>query len=78
VANRTSKGNITAAARKSAGIGNTGKFPVVDQKSAESALKLRGHGKGVTPQQVIAKVAASPQASKPAVKAALKRARKNP
>jgi hypothetical protein len=40
---RTKKGNVTATARKKAG-NKKGKFPIFDQKSALSAIRLRGHG----------------------------------
>lgn len=55
MANRTRKGNVTQAARKKSGI--KGKFPVFDQKSAEAAIKLRNHGKGVSADAVLRKVA---------------------
>lgn len=45
---RTSKGNVTAAARKRHGMrtgSQKGSFPIFDRKSAESALKLRGRAK---------------------------------
>jgi hypothetical protein len=51
---RTKKGNVTAKARKKAGV--KGKFPIFDKKSASSALKLRNHGKGVKGSSVIARV----------------------
>lgn len=43
MAMRTKKGNVTATARKKAG-NKQGKFPIFDQKSALSAIRLRGHG----------------------------------
>lgn len=58
---RTAKGNITAAARKAHGATKasplkTGSFPVIDTKSGEAALKLRG--KAPSKKAVIDKVAA--------------------
>lgn len=56
---RTKKGNPTALARKKTGMKGgekKGKFPVFDETSAESALKLRSHGKGVSEDEVISKV----------------------
>lgn len=46
---RTRKGNVTAKARAKAATVKGGKFPIFDKKSAESALRLRGHG--TTPAQ---------------------------
>lgn len=43
MAKRTKKGNVTASARKEHGD-KKGKFPIFDQKSCMSAVKLRGHG----------------------------------
>lgn len=40
---RTKKGGVSAAARRKHG-NRKGKFPVFDAKSANSALRLRGHG----------------------------------
>lgn len=54
--NRTSKGNVTAAAREKYGMGGKGKFPVFDHTSAMSAISLRGHG-DTDPSAVLAKVA---------------------
>jgi len=45
VAKRTKKGNVTAEARKAHGVGKEKRFPIFDKKSAESALRLRGHSK---------------------------------
>jgi hypothetical protein len=42
MANRTSKGNVTAEAREKHGD-EKGRFPIFDTRSALSALKLRGH-----------------------------------
>lgn len=39
---RTDSGNVTASAREKYGD-SQGKFPIFDQKSAMSAIKLRGH-----------------------------------
>jgi hypothetical protein len=79
MANRTKRGNVTAAARRRHGFGKrspnrTGSFPVFDQKSALSALRLRGHAN--SPRAVINKVAAWASAHGNAVvRAAVKRAR---
>ena len=73
---RTKKGNVTAEQRKKATGSKKGKFPVFDQKSAMSALKLRHHGKGVSPAAVIAKVSRWANANNnQAVKNAVKKAR---
>jgi hypothetical protein len=56
MAMRTSKGNVTASARKKHGD-EQGKFPVFDHKSAMSAIKLRHNGKGVSAASVLSKVA---------------------
>lgn len=56
MAMRTKKGTVTAKARKKAGMKKKGgKFPVFDQKSCMSAVKLRHHGKGVAASAVLAK-----------------------
>jgi hypothetical protein len=71
MANRTKKGNVTAAARKKHGK----KFPVFDAKSARSALKLRGHAKSKS--AIISKVSRwASKSGNSAIKAAVKRARK--
>lgn len=58
MAGRTSKGSVTADERQQSGIpGTGGKFPVFDEKSALSAIKLRHNGKGVSSDAVITKVA---------------------
>lgn len=60
MAMRTKKGNVTSTARKKAGMKGgekSGKFPVFDQTSAMSAIKLRHHGKGVSASAVLNKVA---------------------
>lgn len=57
MAARTKKGNVTAKQRKKATGSSKGKFPVFDVKSAMSAIKLRHHGKGVSPAAVLSKVA---------------------
>ena len=70
MANRTRKGTVTSKARKKYGK----KFPVFDQKSALSALRLRGHG---NKKKVLNKVSRWASAHNNAkVKAAVKRARK--
>lgn len=40
---RTPKGNITAESRKKTATLSDDRFPIGDKKSAESAIKLRGH-----------------------------------
>lgn len=76
---RTKKGTVIAKGRKKYGMkgkGRSGKFPVKDAKSARSALKLRGHGKGVSRSAVIAKVSRWANAHNNAsIKAAVKKAR---
>lgn len=55
---RTKKGTVTAKARKRTGMkgkGRKGKYPIGDQKSCISAVKLRHHGKGVTASAVLSK-----------------------
>lgn len=54
---RTKKGTVTAEARKKTGT-KGGKYPVFDQKSCISAVKLRHHGKGVSASAVLAKASA--------------------
>lgn len=57
---RTKKGNVTAEARRKYGMkggSRSGKFPVFDERSALSAIKLRHHGKGVSARAVLDKVA---------------------
>ena len=54
---RTKRGTVTAKARKKAGT-KSGKFPIFDQKSCISAVKLRHHGKGVSASSVLARAAA--------------------
>lgn len=50
--NRTRSGNVSATARKHHGTksktSKKGSFPIFDKKSANSALKLRGHAKSKT------------------------------
>jgi hypothetical protein len=55
---RTKKGNVTSQARKKSGMKGSGKFPVFDERSAMSAIKLRHNGKGVSASSVLNKVAA--------------------
>jgi len=55
---RTSKGTVTKKARSKSGMkgkGKSGKYPIFDQKSCISAVKLRHHGKGVTASAVLSK-----------------------
>lgn len=68
----------TAAQRRKYGMKGKakGKFPVYSQRTAMSALKLRGRGKGVSRSSVIAKVSRWANSHNNAtVKAAVKRAR---
>jgi hypothetical protein len=52
---------VTAADRRKYGMkgsaGRRGKYPVKSVATAKSALRLRGHGKGVSRKAVVAKVA---------------------
>lgn len=57
MAKRTSSGNPTSEAREKHGIGNTGKFPVFDQKSCINAVGLRHHGSGISASRVLAHAA---------------------
>jgi hypothetical protein len=55
---RTKSGDVSAKARKKAGMkggGKGGKYPIFDQKSCMSAVQLRHHGKGVSAGAVLAK-----------------------
>jgi hypothetical protein len=54
MAMRTKKGNVTEKARSKSG-GKSGKYPIFDQKSCISAVKLRHHGKGVSASSVLAR-----------------------
>lgn len=75
MAKRTKKGNVTSTARKKYG-NRKGKFPVFDTRSARSALRLRGRGKGVSRKSVIDKVSRwANKTGNNSVKAAVKRAR---
>ena len=54
--NRTSKGNVTSSARKKYGtVGE--KFPVFSKRSAEAAVKLRGHASPAERKKILAKAA---------------------
>jgi len=78
IAGRNESGNVTQAARDKYGSGSQGKYPVFDQKSALSALKLRGHSDDISPGTVINKVSRWANANDNAtVKAAVERARGN-
>ena len=75
---RTESGNVSQKARDKYGTGSEGKFPVFDQKSAMSALKLRGHSDDVSAETVINKVARWAAANdNDRVKAAVAKAREN-
>lgn len=70
--NRTRSGGVSAKARRRHGD-RKGKFPVFDTKSANSALRLRGHGNR---KAVVAKVARfANKTGNKALKAKVKRAR---
>jgi hypothetical protein len=68
--NRTKKGNVTAQARRAHGE-KDGSFPVFDEKSANSALHLRGHADSAQERSSIISRAAkyAPAAAKAARKA---------
>ena len=73
--NRTKKGNVTAKAREQHG-NDDGKYPIFDQKSALSAIKLRHHSNTVSAPSVLSR--ASRWANKndnETVKKAIKNAR---
>ena len=73
---RTKKGTVTAKARKKSGT-KGGKYPIFDQKSCTSAVRLRHHGKGVSASSVLARVSAwASRNNNAACKAAVERARK--
>ena len=75
MANRTKKGNPTAEARKKHGTKGK-KYPIFDQKSCVSAVKLRHHGKGVSAGSVLSRASSwANRQSNAACKAAVKRAR---
>lgn len=54
---RTGEGNVTQKARDIHGAKSDGSFPVFDQQSAMSALKLRGHRTGEARQRIVDRVA---------------------
>lgn len=71
---------VTAGDRKQTGMkstkGSSGKkFPVATKAQAISAIKLRGHGKGVSSSAVLSHVARSKFGNDPGIKAAIARAR---
>jgi len=49
---RTAKGNVTAEARRRYGD-KEGRFPIFDRRSAEAALRLRGHARSEAERQRI-------------------------
>jgi hypothetical protein len=51
---RTKSGKPSAKARKKTGS-KGGKYPIFDQKSCLSAVRLRHHGKGISAAAVLAK-----------------------
>lgn len=76
MADRTSKGTVTASARKKYGS-KGGKYPIFDQKSCVNAVGLRHHGKGISASAVLAKAARWASAhNNAACKAAIAKARK--
>ncbi len=76
MASRTGKGNVTEEARQKSGD-SKGKYPIFDQKSCISAVKLRHNGKGVSAESVLSRASrwASAHNNGPC-KAAIERARK--
>lgn len=72
-AKRTSKGNVTASARKQYG-NKRGAFPIFDKKSASSAIRLRGRAKTKAERRSILNRAAKYQPEK--ARAARERDRK--
>lgn len=75
MAMRTKGGSPSAKARAKTGT-RKGKYPIFDQKSCTSAVKLRHHGKGVSAGSVLARAAAWASRNKNAAcRAAVKRAR---
>lgn len=67
---------ITAEKRKKHGIGDTGKFPVFNEKTCVSAVRLRHHGSGITAKRVLQHAARwANKNNNAACKAAIKRAR---
>ena len=75
MAMRTKGGSPTATARKKSGT-KGGKYPIFDQKSCVSAVKLRHHGKGVSAGSVLSRASSwANRQSNAACKAAVKRAR---
>ncbi len=75
MAMRSKKGNVTSEAREKTGS-KGGKYPIFDQKSCVSAVKLRHHGKGISASAVLAKASRWASAhNNSACKAAIKRAR---
>jgi len=64
---RSKKGNVKAKAYKKYG-NKRGKFPVFDKRSANSALKLRGHAKSKAERKSIINRAAkyAPEAARKA------------
>lgn len=67
-ASRTAKGNVTAEERDKSAVLPDGRFPIFDKKSAESAIKLRGHAKSKADRMKIINRAAkfAPEAAKKA------------
>lgn len=52
IAGRTEKGNVTSDAREAYGD-SQGKYPIFDQRSALSAIRLRNHSNSVSPDSVL-------------------------
>ena len=73
IAKRTDAGNVTSEARKRYGD-SQGRFPIFDQRSAMSAIKLRGHSDN--PNGVLERASQWASANNnSAVKAMIERAR---
>ena len=64
---RSAKGNITQKSREKHATVGKDKFPICDKKSAESAIKLRGHASDADQERIINKAAKyAPAAAKKA------------
>jgi hypothetical protein len=67
-ADRTPSGSPSAEAREDHAVLPDGRFPIFDKKSAESAIKLRGHNTSQSEREKIINAAAkyAPEAAKKA------------
>tara|TARA_R100000664_G_C2717543_1_gene112102 strand:+ start:158 stop:448 length:291 start_codon:yes stop_codon:yes gene_type:complete len=65
---RTPSGDPSAEAREDHAVLSGGRFPIFDKKSAESAIKLRGHNTSAAERKKIIDAAAkyAPEAAKKA------------